>query len=348
MGGLVIKKAFILSRDVMDLKDRICSIFFLATPHRGSDYAAILNNILTVSTSSRQYITDLMTGSTSTQLINADFAKCAHELPIFSFFETLRMNMGFTSCLIVEKNSAVLGNGFNERQQLINANHRDICKFDSPDDPNYVAIRNALSGAIQDILKDISISQNKQYREQLNMLNIYLNTTGRSDEDHERVQGTCQWIDAKDSFRKWRDCPDEYLAADEVEVRSENPSIFWIHAHPGTGKTVLASHVISQLQELRLACAYHYFHISNEASRSLSDFLRAIAYQMAALNATIREKLVKLCQNGSTFDKDDARVIWIKIFRKGILQVRANMWRVSAYKLMNIKGSHMQPTILGD
>ena len=50
---------------------------------------------------------------------------------------------------------AIEGLGFRrERLQYLNANHRDICKFDSPDDPNYVTLKNAIISATQDILKD--------------------------------------------------------------------------------------------------------------------------------------------------------------------------------------------------
>lgn len=59
--------------------------------------------------SSRQYITDITTGSTSAQLVNEDFGKHAGDLPIFSFYETLQMKLGITSSLIVEKQSAILG-----------------------------------------------------------------------------------------------------------------------------------------------------------------------------------------------------------------------------------------------
>lgn len=112
MGGLVIKKAFILARDAPEFQERIRCIFFLATPHRGSDYAALLNNVLAVSgvLSPRHYISDLMTGSTSAQLINEDFARYASELPVFSFYETLGTGIGISSCVIVDKSSAILGN----------------------------------------------------------------------------------------------------------------------------------------------------------------------------------------------------------------------------------------------
>ncbi|KAH7021505.1 uncharacterized protein B0I36DRAFT_388193 [Microdochium trichocladiopsis] len=153
MGGLVAKKAYVLSQYVPVFKNRIQAIFFLATPHRGSDYAATLNKILAISglMSSRGYITDLTTGSTSTQTINDDFGKLASKLLLFSFYETQRMSIGISTCLIVEKHSAVLGYS-NERVQYLNAKHREICKFHSPDDPNYNTVKNALVSATEDLL----------------------------------------------------------------------------------------------------------------------------------------------------------------------------------------------------
>lgn len=41
-----------------------------------------------------------------------------------------------------------------ERVQYLNANHRDICKFDGPDDSNYVTLKHAIISATKDILKD--------------------------------------------------------------------------------------------------------------------------------------------------------------------------------------------------
>jgi hypothetical protein len=96
-----------------ELSERIRCIFFLATPHRGSDYAAVLNSVLkyagvTGLASSREYIKDLATGSASTQLINNEFARHTENLTIYSFCETLPTISG-SSGLIVDKVSAVLG-----------------------------------------------------------------------------------------------------------------------------------------------------------------------------------------------------------------------------------------------
>jgi len=109
-------QAFILAQldDNREVAERIRCLFFLATPHRGSDFAALLNRILKVSgvtglTSSREYINDLKAGSTSSQIINEDFGKYAENLLIYSFYETLPTNLGVTSALVVDKSSAILG-----------------------------------------------------------------------------------------------------------------------------------------------------------------------------------------------------------------------------------------------
>ena len=108
---LTVWKAFILAQDEPHLRDRIRTIFFLGTPHRGSNYAAVLNNILSVSgvMSPRHFISDLTKGSISVQMINDDFGKYAHELPIFSFYETTKTSVGISPVYVVDKESAVLG-----------------------------------------------------------------------------------------------------------------------------------------------------------------------------------------------------------------------------------------------
>ena len=42
----------------------------------------------------------------------------------------------------------------NERVTYLGANHRDICKFDSVEDPNYITVKNALFTATNDLIHD--------------------------------------------------------------------------------------------------------------------------------------------------------------------------------------------------
>jgi hypothetical protein len=152
----------------------------------------------------------------------------------------------------------------------------------------------------------------------LRTIQSFLGISSVPDEYHEKVEGSCQWIDDRDDFREWKDAPDELETSQDT---SYSPSLYWITANPGAGKSVLASHVVSELQEFRLQAAFYYFHVGNKASQSLAYFLRSLAYQMAASNTAVGDAVVKLYNDGITFDQDDARAIWSKVFRAGILQV---------------------------
>lgn len=155
LGGLVIKKAHMLARQAATYKTlsaRFHTIYFLATPHRGSDSANLLNNILNVTSSSRAYIADLAKGSGSLQSINDEFRNYTQGINFWSFYETQKLKIGLFNRLIVDPDSATLGYP-EEKQMPMNADHRSICKFESSRDPNYVIIRNALATTVQAISK---------------------------------------------------------------------------------------------------------------------------------------------------------------------------------------------------
>jgi hypothetical protein len=318
MGGLVIKKAYNTARDDErhpELARRMQCIFFLATPHRGSNYAGILNNILRISglASPKQYLRDLKTGSKATQLINEDFARFANELSIFSFFETLQMDVKVSAVFVVSKNSAILGPDFDtERVQHLDANHQDMCKFESPSDPNYLRLRNSLSAAVQDLLLHAKTAHDGEVRTQLRLLQTFLGVRGTPELVDTGCQGSCRWIEEREDFQSWR-------KPNGPHDSDPRPSYYVVTANPGAGKTVLAAHVVSQLRQLNLECAFHFFGV--HGSQSLGALLRSLAYQMATTTSAARDVLVELYNKGSTFDTDDARMIWNKLFTTGIFQV---------------------------
>lgn len=155
MGGLVIKKAYMLARQdaaYEALSKRFHTIYFLATPHRGSGLAKLLNNILQIAYSSRAYVTDLEQGSGAIQSINDEFRQYSADIDLWSFYETQKLSRGVFSTLIVDPDSATLGYR-EEKQMPMNADHRSICKFETPTDPNYVILRNALMSTVNSISK---------------------------------------------------------------------------------------------------------------------------------------------------------------------------------------------------
>lgn len=68
---------------------------FLATPHRGANYAKLLNTVLEASpfgTSKKEYVAQLETASQVIQDINDDFRLSGAELILVSFYETEKMH----------------------------------------------------------------------------------------------------------------------------------------------------------------------------------------------------------------------------------------------------------------
>jgi pimeloyl-ACP methyl ester carboxylesterase len=151
MGGLVIKKAYMLARNEnKPLADRVRAIYFFGTPHRGSDSAKLLKNILQVASSAPAYVTELVRGSGALQSISDEFRQYSADVELWSFYETQKLKAGGLSTLIVDPESATLG--YREENQMpMNADHRSICKFDSTSDQNYIIIRNSLVATIKKI-----------------------------------------------------------------------------------------------------------------------------------------------------------------------------------------------------
>lgn len=106
-------QAVILSKEnpiFRRIGERIHSLFFLATPHRGSDLAKILNNIMKVSfQSTKAYVTNLERGSEATQLINDQFRHYYSGIHLHSFLESIPINLGYGTALVVDRSSATLG-----------------------------------------------------------------------------------------------------------------------------------------------------------------------------------------------------------------------------------------------
>lgn len=111
------------------------------------------------------------------------------------------------------------------------------------------------------------------------------------------------------------------------------PSILWLSGNPTSGKSVLASHVISHLERHNLDCSYFFYKHSIAAKSSVADCLRSIAYQMALSSMQVRKKLLLLEASGATLEKNDDRAIWRKLFLGGIFQsavVQPQYWVIDA------------------
>ncbi|KAI0389418.1 hypothetical protein F5Y17DRAFT_472938 [Xylariaceae sp. FL0594] len=118
MGGLVVKKAYLqglLDSTYQRIVRAVSAVVFLSTPHRGSHLAAVLHR-----------------NSAAIEDLNEQFRHVSPNLSIWSFYETSATAIGPRKLMVVDKESPM------------HADHHNVCKFSSPADPNYVAVKNAI------------------------------------------------------------------------------------------------------------------------------------------------------------------------------------------------------------
>ena len=83
---------------------QIHGMVFLSTPHKGSNYARTLNNILSAAPtgSPKMYITDLEINSTSLLEINELFRTACGDLTLVSFYESLKTTIGNLKLTVID------------------------------------------------------------------------------------------------------------------------------------------------------------------------------------------------------------------------------------------------------
>lgn len=326
MGGLVIKRAYIIAKQKQEyssLADRVSTIMFLATPHRGADLAQLLSKILQVSSGARPFVNDLHRNSLATQSINEEFPHYCQDLQLYSFYETLPTSYGIGKSLVVDKDLATLGYS-NERTAYLNANHREVCKFSDQNDPNYRTIRNALASSIDNFRHRDTSANIQMSNDQRQLLNEYLGAIDAPEDDFIgidslRMSGSCKWLFQKTSFQVWLD--------------STKAQMYWLSAKPATGKTILSGKVIAHLKDLNRQCSFYFFNFGNKEKWTISSFLLNMAWQMASGHAAVLQNITKVCRKNEQLDKADYRMIWRKLFLETILKQKFDQkqyWVVDA------------------
>jgi WD40 repeat protein len=146
-------------------------------------------------------------------------------------------------------------------------------------------------------------------------IDVYLGLPGRPDDDlkdleEARIDGSCKWFTGREGFQRW--------------VNSESVTsskIYWIHAKPATGKSVLSGYIINTLSSLNLDCSYYFFRHGDKERSTVSGLLRSMIFQMALISVNVRQKLLSMIERGIRFDKDDAKAVWRKVVVPSISQV---------------------------
>ena len=295
-------------------------MFFLATPHRGSDSAETLKKILQATIGSKQYVDQLIPSSSTIQAINDEFPHHSESLELRSFFETKKMNLGTRKVMIVSKESATL-NFRNEITTYMDADHRDVCRFVNEHDRNYLLVRDSLAKTLENLKIGLGQLDHKHTDlTQKHWLKHNLDVVDDPEEDYLnvvalRMCGTCTWISEKESYQRWCNDPD--------------PHIFWLNARPGTGKSVLSGYVIERLKDSGVCCSFYFWKSADQKGSSIAMFLRSIAWQMSLTNPELFTVLYDVCCKNPYLGTAEYRMVWRKLFMEGIFQfesLHAQYW----------------------
>lgn len=325
MGGLVIKRAYLSAKakqEYASLAVRIQGVLFLATPHRGSDLAPVLSKLLNLMGGQRPYVTDLNRDSEALRLINDEFPERCQDLLLYSFYETLPTNFAVRKSLVVERDLVTMGYA-NERRAYLNADHRDVCKYVSRSDPNYLTVRNALASVLA-ILRDRFASPKPEIsKERLQLLDTLLGVSDAPEDDFmsadsNRMEGSVEWLIRRENFQEW--------------IHYASSPIYSVIAKPATGKTILSGKVIAHLRRLKKRCSFFFFRYDIKEKANVTSFLLSMAWQMADSDERILSTCIQILEKDDHL-KTDYRTLWRKLFLEGIFKIpceRVHYWVVDA------------------
>lgn len=146
-------------------------------------------------------------------------------------------------------------------------------------------------------------------RKEIQEIETYFDISSSSEDDlftakDKRMTGTCEWFLAKPAYCNWYD------------LTAQTSRVLWVTGKPATGKSVLASHIIEELQNNEENCSFYFFKYSNPSKSLLSNCLISIACQMARHNSSVRENLARAMRenNKSVGENNNERLLWHKFF----------------------------------
>lgn len=221
--------------------------------------------------------------------------------------------------MVADKDSSILGYP-GEICIPLDADHRSICKYESPTDPNYTAVRNTLRSLVRKTVTEHQAIGGtflpRQTGRALRDLESLLGVSEPPDVDYnffrdQWTEGTNDWILRDESFVRWRD------------AKISSHRMLWLSGGPGTGKSVLSSFVVNSLVENGALCQYFFIRFGNRGKRGLSVLLRYFAYQVAQSLPGFLHRLSELKDETIDFKTAHPMVIWDRIFKSIIFKLRA-------------------------
>ncbi|KAL5353705.1 hypothetical protein ACLOAV_001745 [Pseudogymnoascus australis] len=242
--------------------------------------------------------------------------------------ELVETSMPHTSGYIVDRESAIIGLP-TEHVQSLNADHRHVCKFRTPEDPNYIILYRSFMTTIQELEKnDVAVFKGDR-RAEMKQISLLLGISQRPEADlvtvtDKQYKGSCAWLSDKAQFQDWLEVPKTPPDINPFKNQSSRSALqyLWLNGPPGTGKSVAAGHVIRYLQDCNSHCCFYFFKHNSKTRSPLSELLRSLAFQMADSNFEVRKSFIAMIQNEECLNKDDYTMIWRTLFMNRIFNIQ--------------------------
>ncbi|KAK5071415.1 hypothetical protein LTR70_010577 [Exophiala xenobiotica] len=319
MGGLVVKKAFILGQNDQYYKDivkAISAMVFLSTPHRGANLADVLNKILSAclpTVSPKQYVGELKLNSPTILEINEQFRHLAPSIDIVSFFETQATAIGPTNALVVQRDSSTLGYP-GEISKALNADHHGVSKYLNRQDPNYASVRDILKFLIEKIPMQLVEPVHGAEVDELRLVSDFLGNPEPPTDDKDffmdkRLEGSGEWFLNDVTLSAW------------LESDSSSPQLLWCTGKPGSGKSVLTSYFVEQLQDKGVVLAFHFFRFGDQVKNNLATFMLSTALQLARAIPEFKRRLLRMQSDDVNVQKSAPRHLWQKLFHTALFKL---------------------------
>lgn len=170
-----------------------------------------------------------------------------------------------------------------------------MCKYDGPEDPNYISVRNTLWNMIRKLINAKTTSQRPTASRRSSydikqMLAIdSLPTLDYNFFQDQWTQGTSSWILESEEYLIWR------------ITLTASVAVLWVNGSPATGKSVLSSFIINTLVQEGADCHYFYIRFGDRSKRNPGTLLRSLAYQIALTKPAFHDALLELADEGIQF-----------------------------------------------
>jgi hypothetical protein len=159
LGGLVLKeglrRSFDASGNFRMIALSTIGTIFMGTPHRGSAMAHPASTLARISKlagidTTTSLIRDLTPNSAFLDLLTVGFRRVhdAVRFDVYSFTESKGVRLLLSRRMVVDDYSARL-DWSDERTDVINADHQQMCRFSGPGDQGYQKLKASLSRTLQ-------------------------------------------------------------------------------------------------------------------------------------------------------------------------------------------------------